>query len=402
MGFQSSHSPDSGGVADHARSAPSETAALVGATHLRRLLDAVMVVGSQLSLSAVLLRIIETGTELVGARYGALGVLDPSGTQLTDFVTVGIDDEQARLIGGQPQGHGLLGLLIVTPVPLRMPDLNAHPHSGGFPPNHPPMASFLGVPILLRDAVFGNLYFADKSDDQPFSEVDEQLAVALAAAAALAIENTRLNERKHAMKLLEERERIARDLHDDVIQRVFAAGLALHVTAQMSTEPAVTERLIQIGSDLDVTIREVRNTIFRLNDRRAPNSVRAEIAALCTESTPTLGFAPSCHTRGPIDESVSAALARDAVSVVREALSNVVRHARATRVDVLVVVDGRHLVIEVTDDGMGLPTGERVIGNGLANMRDRAIASGGTFRAGGCLGGGTRLVWDVPVDLAAA
>ncbi|MEO5902122.1 MAG: GAF domain-containing protein, partial [Ilumatobacteraceae bacterium] len=318
-----------------------------------------MVVGSQLSLSAVLLRIIETGTELVGARYGALGVLDPSGTQLTDFVTVGIDDEQARLIGAQPQGHGILGLLVVTPVPLRMPDLNAHPDSGGFPPNHPPMVSFLGVPILLRDAVFGNLYFANKSNDQPFNDVDEQLAVALAAAAALAIENTRLNERKHAMKLLEERERIARDLHDDVIQRVFAAGLALHVTAQMSTEPAIAARLVQIGSDLDVTIREVRNTIFRLNDQRGPHSLRAEIAAICTDSTPALGFGPSCHTRGPIDESVSMTLARDVVAVVREALSNVVRHARATKVDVLVVVDSRHLVIEVTDDGVGLATGNR-------------------------------------------
>ena len=161
---------------------------------LRRLLDAVMVVASEFSLPVILRRITEAATELVGARYGALGVLDASRTALSEFITVGIDDEQIRRIGHLPEGHGILGLLIVDPVPLRLSDLNAHPDRYGFPPNHPPMTSFLGVPILLRDEVFGNFYFTDKIGGEVFTDVDEELVVALAAAAGLAIENARLHQ----------------------------------------------------------------------------------------------------------------------------------------------------------------------------------------------------------------
>src|SRR3954462_7359047 len=164
-------------------------------------------------------RIIRAAVDLVDARYGALGVLDETGTRLAQFITVGIDDEARARIGNVPEGHGILGLLIVEPTPIRLPDLREHPDSFGFPPNHPPMRSFLGVPIRVRDTVFGNLYLTDKRTAEVFSDVDEELVVGLAAAAGVAIENARLHSRLGELALVDDRERIARDLHDTVIQR---------------------------------------------------------------------------------------------------------------------------------------------------------------------------------------
>ena len=166
-----------------------------GPRQLRRLLDAVMSVTSDLDLAVVLQRIVEAAQDLVGARYAALGVLDSSRTYLAEFITVGLDEDQRALIGALPKGHGILGVLIADPRPIRLPDLGEHPDSFGFPPHHPPMRSFLGVPLYIRDEVFGNLYLTDKADDDGFSDIDEELALGLAAAAALAIDNARLHER---------------------------------------------------------------------------------------------------------------------------------------------------------------------------------------------------------------
>jgi signal transduction histidine kinase len=371
-----------------------------GVKQLRRLLDAVMEVGGELSLPVVLRRITETATELVDARYGALGVLDVTGTRLAEFITVGIDQAEASRIGHLPEGHGILGLLIADPKPLRLPDLNAHPDSYGFPPNHPPMTSFLGVPILLRNEVFGNLYLTDKADGDVFTDVDEELVVALAAAAGLAIENARLHQHVGAMARLEDRERIARDLHDDVIQRLFAAGLSVQCTAQMSTQRVVRDRLEQTVADLDVTIRQVRNTIFQLSHRPVEeSSVRADIIAVCSEATRSLGFDPLCQIRGPVDSSVPSTVAGHLILTLREALSNVARHAEASKVDVFVSVADGVVTLEVTDDGIGLPA-EVTNGNGLANLERRANSLGGSFRVAPAPGGGTTLSWSAPLDEA--
>lgn len=163
-----------------------------GPASLRKLLDAVLLVGSELDLEVVLLRIIEAAVDLVGARYGALGVLNESGTGLAQFITVGVDDATRAAIGPLPKGLGLLGTLITDARPLRLPDLAEHPNRHGFPPNHPPMTSFLGVPIRLRQAVFGNLYLTDKKAGEAFTDIDEELVLGLAAAAGVAIENARL------------------------------------------------------------------------------------------------------------------------------------------------------------------------------------------------------------------
>ncbi|MCE7002088.1 GAF domain-containing protein [Kibdelosporangium philippinense] len=159
---------------------------------IHRLLDAVVSVASDLSLPDVLRRIVQSSIDLVGARYAAMGVLAPEGTSLQEFIYIGIDDQQRELIGDLPHGKGILGLLINHPEPIRIPDLHEHPQSYGFPPNHPPMNSFLGVPVRVRGAVFGNLYLTEKKGSNEFTEQDQTVVIALAAAAGIAIENARL------------------------------------------------------------------------------------------------------------------------------------------------------------------------------------------------------------------
>src|SRR5436309_7997752 len=258
---------------------------LAGPRQLRRLLDAVLSIGSELDLAEALQRIIEVATDLVDAQYGALGVLDETGTRLSQFITVGIDDDARAAIGDLPEGHGILGLLIVDPQPIRMPDLREHPDSYGFPPNHPPMRSFLGVPVRVRDQVFGNLYLTDKTTGEVFTDVDEELVVALAAAAGVAIENARLHARVQEMALLEDRERIARDLHDTVIQRLFATGLRLQGAARLTERPEVAERITQAVDDLDLTVKHIRTAIFGLETSRMRiGGLRQRVLSLAAEA----------------------------------------------------------------------------------------------------------------------
>ena len=369
-----------------------------GAKQLLRLLDAVMAIGSELSLSAVLRRITHTAAELVDAKYAALGVLDTSGTMLAEFITVGLSEAETTAIGARPDGHGILGLLIVQPKPLRLPDLHQHPDSYGFPPGHPPMTSFLGVPILLRGVVFGNLYLTDKNDGQVFTDVDQELVVGLAAAAGLAIENARLNEQSRTSTLLDERERIARDLHDDVIQRLFATGLSLQAAARMLKEPVAVERIMRAVDELDTSIRQVRSTIFELH-HRLPGmpSLCSDILAVCNEATRALGFEPHCDITGPVDSTVSDSMRAHVMLCLREALSNVARHANATAVNVSVESDGRLLALRIADNGTGYDNDPTRSSSGLANMRSRAEALGGSFIINGQPEGGTRVVWQAPV-----
>ena len=363
---------------------------------MRRLLSAVMLVASETDLPTVLRRIVQTATELVGARYGALGVLDESHLRLAEFITVGINAADRAAIGHPPEGHGILGLLIVDPQPLRLPDLTEHPDSFGFPPHHPPMTSFLGVPIVLRDEVYGNLYLTDKAGDEVFTDVDEELAVALAAAASLAIDNARLHAHAAATARLDERERIARDLHDDVIQRLFAAGLSLQATASMVADQQVTERIMRTVDDLDTSIRQVRAAIFHLQQPPERTSTRGEVLRVCSEAAETLGFEPTCRIVGALDAAVPADIAEQLAVSLREALSNVARHARAQHADVVVEARDGRLVLEVTDDGVGI-TANSPLGNGLVNLRQRTEGLGGTFQARRRAEGGTRLRWDVPL-----
>ncbi|HET7489928.1 MAG TPA: GAF domain-containing protein [Acidimicrobiales bacterium] len=372
-----------------------------GPRSLRQLLDAVLLVSSDLDLPTVLYRIVEAAVELVDARYGALGVLDASRTSLAEFLTVGIPQTEHERIGELPRGHGILGLLIVDPKPIRLPDLREHPDSYGFPPNHPQMRSFLGVPVRVRDEVFGNLYLTDKTTAEVFTDVDEELVVALAAAAGIAIENARLHARVKELAVLEDRERIARDLHDTVIQRLFATGLSLQGAARLVQRPEVAERINQAVEDLDLTVKHIRSAIFGLESSRpSSDSLRARVLALAGDARESLGFEPRVLFDGPIDTAVPAAVSMEVETVAREALSNVARHAQARRVDLSLRVDlGGDIVLRVEDDGVG-PDGsgedDRGGGLGLRNMAKRAQRLGGELELRPRPAGGSLLEWRVP------
>ena len=343
-------------------------------------------------------RIVQSAVDLSDATYGALGVLDDAGTKLAQFITVGIDDAAHAAIGELPEGHGILGLLIVDAKPLRLPDLTEHPDSYGFPPNHPPMRSFLGVPIRLRDQVFGNLYLTDKKSAEVFTDVDEELVVGLAAAAGVAIENARLHARLHDLAVVEDRERIARDLHDTVIQRLFATGMSLQGTVRLvAVDPtAAVGRIESAVDDLDLTVKHIRTAIFELEQSRsATKGLRAEILDLVREAGEALGFEPRVLFDGPVETGVDDRVGTDLLATLRESLSNIARHARASRADVTVSVDG-DVCLRVTDDGVGPPTAETQRGNGLRNMTARAERLGGSLTIEPGEERGTVLTWRSP------
>ena len=370
---------------------------LAGPRQLRRLLDAVLAVGAELDLSTVLHRIVAAATDLVDAKYGALGVLDESRTYLTDFLTVGLEEGQRHIIGELPKGRGILGLLITDPKPLRLVELRDHLESAGFPPHHPPMGSFLGVPVLVRGEAFGNLYLCEKRGGEGFSDIDEELVVALAAAAGVAIDNARLHGRVADLALVEDRERIARDLHDTVIQRLFAIGLNLQGGMRLvSHDPELLQRLTSAVEDLDVTVREIRSAIFQLHAPPAVGrSFRAVAMELSAEAGRSLGFEPSVTFDGPVDTVMTDELADQLLAVEREALMNVAKHARATSVAMSIAVDDATVTLRVTDDGVGIGSVGHG-GRGVANMASRAEDLGGSCTFAARDGGGTVLTWSVP------
>lgn len=356
-----------------------------------------MAVAYDLDLPVLLRHVAEAARELVGARYSAIGVLDPGGTYLAEFITVGVDDETRARIGDPPKGHGVLGLLITEPRAIRMPDIREHPDSFGFPVGHPPMTTFLGVPLFVHDRVFGNLYLTDKVNGEAFSDVDEELLAGLAAAAALAIENTRLHQRASELEVLEDRERIARDLHDRVLQDLFAIGLEIQGTARRAEDDALASRLDGHVEDLDRTIREIRTVIFGFGTGAARRpGVEQAVREVVAQATRALGFAPSLQIDGAIDALVPVPEAGELLAVLREALANVARHARARRVDVRVLCGELHLLLEVVDDGRGLPAAPHG-GNGLDNMQTRAEALGGSVVLERASTGGTVVQWSVPL-----
>ncbi|MCU1369791.1 MAG: putative signal transduction histidine kinase [Ilumatobacteraceae bacterium] len=366
---------------------------------LRRLLAAVMSLASDLDLGVILRRLIETAVDLVDAEYGALGVLDATRTDLSDFITVGIDDDVRAAIGDLPKGHGILGLLIDDPQPLRLPDLHAHPATSGFPPHHPPMTSFLGVPVFVRGQAYGYLYLTDKHGTGGFTDVDEELAVALAAATGTAIDKSRLHDRVRELDVIEDRSRIARDLHDTVIQRLFATGLSLQSAARLAAPlPEVVDRIQDAVDELDLVVREVRSSIFELHAvAAAADGLRRLLLAVGDELAEALGYEPSFHFEGPIDVALPDHIAAHLIAVVREALANIARHARSATASVRVVVERGVLTATVDDEGIGL--GERrPSGNGLGNLASRAEQLGGGSLMTTRDGGGTRVCWWVPID----
>jgi signal transduction histidine kinase len=533
---------------------------------LSQLLDAVVGVSADLELAEVLGRIVESAAALVDARYGALGVISADGERLVEFVTRGLSDEERARIGHPPRGHGVLGLLIRDPQPRRLMDIATHPDSYGFPANHPEMHTFLGAPVRIRTEVFGNLYMAEKQGAESFSEEDEAILVALAAAAGVAIDNARLydasrrqrdwsdavaeitqvlleredeeaaldlvarrvvalsrasaafvatvdeagalgvradsrTDGRHEagdsqtvlrapmwtqvlaakqpillapadgagpsawrrelvdvlgpsgqgstavlplppghgdigvlvvswkveaeslpresmpgltdfaqqaglgllagraqrdralMAMLDDRDRIARDMHDHVIQRLFATGLSLQSAARLAIHPMVQPRIDDAVDDIDAAIKEIRQAIYQLHRPVRPDEISERLRALTGSFTESLGFAPHLQTEGPLD-GLGPALAAEVLAVAREGLSNAAKYAGAARVDVAVTVDDGSVCVVVVDDGHGVDPA--TASGGLVNLAERAAARDGTFEISPGTPKGTRLRWRVP------
>jgi signal transduction histidine kinase len=361
--------------------------------------------------AVTLQRITQFAADLVGARYAALGVIDGDGRLLSEFHVIGLDPEQQRHVGDPPHGGGILGLIIREAVPLRLHDLTQHPASVGFPPDHPPMGTFLGVPIRVHGTVFGNLYLTEKYDGEDFTQRDEDVVVALAAAAGVAIENVRLlaevrraSADRQRLAIFEDRDRIAQDLHDIVIQRLFAVGLGIQALQARTTAqglgPDVTGRLSEFIDEIDLTMAEIRRVIFALQDVPAlSRSLVSAIGTVVTESRQIIGFAPGLSIEGPVDTLVPEAARADLVAVLREGLTNVARHAQARRVQVRAVADvaGGRFRLTIEDDGVGVAR-TSTPGHGTVNMAARAQRFGGSSRLDPRTGGGAALVWEIPLS----
>ena len=365
---------------------------------LRRLVQAILILDAELYLPVVLRRIVEEACELVDAQYGALGVLSEDGRTLDQFLTVGLSSEEEEAIGPRPTGRGVLGTLIADDKPLRLARLAESEDSYGTPVHHPGMTSFLGVPVRVHGDVYGNLYLTNKTTADEFSEEDQELVLALAVAAGIAIENARLHSlvREHA--LTEDRDRIARDLHDSVIQRLFAVGLSLQGTARMVERPEAVMRIGEAIEKLDETIRQLRKAIFDIELTINKEGLHPKVLDIVHELRPVLGLNPQVSFTGPVDKVVTGQLAEEVLAVLREALTNVGKHAHASQV-VITVAAGDELRLVVADDGEGMrgvPTNGD--GLGLKNLRQRAERLGGGVDIGTSREGGTRITWHVPLD----
>jgi signal transduction histidine kinase len=350
------------------------------------LIEAGLTLSAELDLDTVLRRIVELACDITGATYGALGVLGED-RRIETFITTGISPEARAAIGDPPTGNGILGVLIEEARPIRLPDLTKDPRSIGFPPNHPPMRSFLGAPVRALGRVFGNIYLTDTRNGDAFTADDEAALVVLATQAGVAVENARLwrdieraQQEIRRLEVLDERERIAKELHDGVVQSLFAVGMGLQGAAALTQDPAIATRLENAVEDVDRVIRDIRNYIFGLRpgilaDRHLDEAIR-ELAGEVSERTGVL-------TVVDVDEDVAAELASragDVIQLVRESLSNVGKHAEATTVGVRLrrAPDGG-TELEVDDDGHGFDVDAPRDGMGLANLQRRVEAMGGTL-----------------------
>ena len=362
---------------------------------LRRLVQAILILDAELHLPVVLRRIIEEAVDLVDAQYGALGVLTEDGRALDEFLTVGLSHEEEQAIGPRPTGRGVLGTLIADDKPLRLANISDSPDSFGIPTQHPAMTSFLGVPVRVHGEVYGNLYLTNKTTTAEFSEDDEELVLALAMAAGIAIENARLHALVRDRALTEDRDRIARDLHDSVIQRLFAIGLSLQGTARLVERPEAVMRIGEAIDKLDETIRQLRKAIFDIELTINKEGLHPKVLDLVHELRSVLGLHPQVSFSGPVDKVVTGQLSEEVLAVLREALTNVGKHAHANQV-VVTIAAGDELRLVVADDGDGMGDVAST-GRGLKNLRQRAERLGGSVELGISREGGTRLTWHVPI-----
>jgi signal transduction histidine kinase len=364
---------------------------------LNALSEAVRMITSELSLDRVLKRIAEIAANLVNARYAALGVPNDEGG-MDQFHTYGMTDTQIEQMDHFPLGRGLLGLLLTQPETLRLDDMRDDPRSAGFCEHHPPMTSFLGVPIISKGQHLGSLYLCDRRDGQPFSAEDERMVELLAAHAAVAIENARLSEQMLKLAIIGERDRISMELHDGIIQSLYAVGIKLELTRLTLVEkPAVAEQIMSANQDLNRVIEDIRGYIRNLrtsaNYSLTLHDQLEEIAESFREvaSARLVMHVPRTIT-AVTEERVHAI-----VQITREALSNVMRHANATEVRLELRQTPTQLTLIIADNGIGFPMDRISQGNGLRNIRQRARAANGEATLDSAPGKGTTIMVTLPL-----
>jgi len=352
---------------------PNDPAALTA------LNDAALIIAAEHD--KVLQKIVDLARELVSARYAALGVPGPDGT-LAQFVTSGMSNKEAAQIEAKPTGQGILDLLLAEPQTLRLHDLNQHPRSVGFPPHHPPMTSFLGVSITARGNLLGNLYLTDKIGEDGFSERDEWLVQALAAHAAVAIENAHLYDQVRRTAVLEERERIGMDLHDGIIQSIYAVGLSLELGRLVADEdPKEAQGHITSAIEgLNSIIRDIRSYIMDLQPSLIQDEpLAAALERLVREFRANTLVQVNLEVDSDIEEGLADNCRQALFHITQEALANVAKHAHASMVSVeLGRLHGR-VVLNIQDNGAGFDSEKigGIPGHGLSNMAVRARSLGG-------------------------
>lgn len=348
-------------------------------------------VTDHVELRSALLEVVDLARTATGASYGALGVLGAYG-MLSDFLYVGMDAEQAEQIGQLPIGKGVLGTLIKHPTPIVVPDITSHHDFSGFPPNHPPMQTFLGIPVRTGSEIYGNLYLTEKPGG--FTPEDMATAQALGAIAGGVVSSVRLHDRLAELAVLDDRERIARDLHDSVIQDLFATGLSLQaLTMGSQLESATKVRVSDAVERIDAAIDTLRTFIFNL--RRAPVSSPSAALADSIRGLCAKGQQVSIHIQAL---EILGADEFDAVSgAIREAASNSCRHSESDTLVVRATASGSEMVVEVIDHGVGFNTDEPSRGMGLANMTSRMEEVGGTVTVNAEPGQGTVVSLTLPI-----
>jgi signal transduction histidine kinase len=360
---------------------------------------------SVLAVDRVLQVIVDRVRDLVGAGYAALGIVDSEGV-IEQFITSGMPRQERARIGAPPRGHGILGLIIRENRSYRLADLMVDPRRFGFPPHHPEMHAFLGVPVTIRGRTIGNLYLTEKEGG--FSETDQQLVELFAGHAAIAMENARLHDQVQRLAIVEERERIGRDLHDGVIQSIYAVGLTLEdVPDLMVEEPAEASRRVERAIEsLDQTIRDIRNFIFGLRPQLIDGVELVEgLAALADEFRVNTMVDVELRAGPDVDGMpLSPERTLEVLSVAREALSNIARHAKASRAEILVGMagEGTEITLTIIDNGTGFdPGAPRGLGHlGLANMDARTAGIGGTLAIESSPDRGTRIIVLIPGEPA--
>ena len=369
---------------------------------LRALDVATRAIAAELDLERVLQLMVDSLRGLVDAKYAALGIVDASG-RIERFITSGVSAEQRERIGAPPRGHGLLGTIIRDGVSLRIADIKGHPDCYGFPANHPPMHSFLGVPVRVAGRPIGNFYLTEKRAAREFSAADQELVEMFAVHAGIAIQNARLHQQVQQLAVVDERLRISRDLHDGIIQGIYAVGLTLEdVPDLMTEEPAEAVARVDRAIDrLNTTIRDIRTFIVGLGADAGEDTLASALADVVAELRPKGGPEVGVDVQDAVELAgrLSVQASHEVLQIAREALSNVVRHSGAKRASISVRRHDDDAILTIEDDGRGFDP-RRPVGAGhfgLANLHDRAASVGGALRIDTEPGRGARIIVRIPL-----